>query len=113
MECVKSEILIKEADFKTCETLLKNSVTTAQLAWLDMRFGLYKQGNLRYISLYRSMERAVKGGYSTYESMEDLAMDIERDCWYLHNYGDANWWKHEKENKNNEIKIYNTLSGRQ
>lgn len=111
MECVKSEILIKEADFKICEAMLKKSVTPSQLSWLEMRFTLYKQGHLRYNRLYRSMERTVKGGYSTYKSMEDLAKDIDRDCWYLHNYGDTNWWKKEKEN-NNENKIYNPLSGR-
>jgi len=60
------------------------------------------------------MERAVVGGHSSFKSMEELASHIERDAWYLHNFGDAKYWKKEnkKVNKNGKNKSNNSLSGR-
>ena len=49
------------------------------------------------------MKRIVVGGHSTFKSMEELAEAVERDCWYHHNYGDADYWKKEENNKQNPI----------
>ncbi len=43
--------------------------------------------------------------------MEELASHIERDAWYLHNYGDAKYWENNNRNdKNGKDKNNNTLS---
>ena len=108
---MKSSILIREKDFLSCVGMMERSLLRPQAIWFDITLRSYRKGKVPFTSLYRSMERSVVGGCSTFKSMEELAIATERDCWYLHNYGDANWWK--KENENNENKIYNTLSGRQ
>jgi hypothetical protein len=112
VEFVKSKKLINEKDFVTFEYKIKKSVSSPHVKWLDANFSLYRQGSVRYGKLYRTMERAVVSGQSTFGSMSELAEEINRDSWYLQNYGDADWWKKNKELNNNENKILNPLGGR-
>ena len=109
-------MLIKQKDFLTFEYTIKNSIPIFHhRQWVDKAYLDFKRGNLSYKRLYQSMQRTVLNGNSTFETMEELASQIERDAWYLHNYGDAKYWEKEnkKVNKNGKNKNNDSLSGRQ
>jgi len=104
-------MLIKEKDFRTFEWVIKESIVYPRRRYFEQTWMMYKRGKLSYRHLYNNMNYLIKGGFSSFKTMEELASHIERDAWYLHNYGDAKYWENNNRNdKNGKDKNNNTLS---
>lgn len=106
-------MLIKEKDFRTFEWVIKESIVYPRRRYFEQTWMMFKKGKLSYRHLYNNMNYLIKGGFSSFKTMEELASQIERDAWYLHNYGDAKYWENNNNNrndKNGKDKNNNTLS---